>query len=165
MGSAGRAGCSGWPSKPRPSLVAEAVAEFRGPADFVPPGASVLLASVLLAIEMAATPAALEAWCDRHHHVQAILDPAEQALAASRALRRWAVWEIAALRNADALATWWGEQQPLLRSLVADDLALVVEAKEARKARLAPPPRGLAPPAVVRPPSRGEIARAEGRLL
>lgn len=136
----------------------DAIAEIRGPASFVPPGASVLLASVLLAIEVAPSPAALTAWCDQHHHLQAALSPAEQGLAASRALRRWAVWEIEAQASAEALAAWWGAQQPLLRRLVPEELEAVVQAKEVRKSR-------LAPPAVVRPRSRAEAAALEGWLL
>lgn len=144
--------------------MAEAIAEFRPP-EIAPPGASLLLASVLLAIEIATSPAALTTWCDQHAHLQATLEPEEQAIAASRAMRRWAMWEVDRLASVEALAAWWAAEQPLLRQLGADDLARVVEAKEARKARLAPVSAGLPPPSVVRPHGAREARRADGRLL
>lgn len=144
--------------------MADAIAEFRRD-DFVPPGASLLLASILLAIELARSPAELRAWCDNHMHLQHRLELEEHAIAASAALRRWALWQLEGLRSLGELGTWWGENQDTLRRLVPADLARVVEAKEGRKARLAQPQPGLAGPTVVRPYRGQEAVRAAGRLL
>lgn len=146
-------------------LSTDNIAEFRAGPEIAPPDASLLLASVLLAIEMATSPAALTTWCDRHLHLHALLTPGEQAIAASRALRRWAVWELGAQASVEALAAWWATQQPTLRSLLPDDLRLVVDAKETVKARLVPSPTRLPPQSVVRPHSRAIAMRSEGRLL
>lgn len=140
------------------------IAEFRRD-EFLPPGASPLLASILLAIEFAQSPADLRAWCEEHMHVQHRLALEEHAIAASAALRRWALWQLEALGSLAALGTWWGENQDTLRRLVPVDLARVVEAKDSRKARLAAPQPGLAGPTVVLPYRGREAVQSSGRLL
>lgn len=144
--------------------MADAIAEFRRD-EFLPPGASLLLATILLAIELARSPAELRAWCEQHMRLQDRLELEEHAIAASAALRRWALWQLEALGSLAELGTWWGENQDTLRRLVPADLARVVEAKDSRKARLAPPQPGLAGPTVVLPYRGREAVQAAGRLL
>lgn len=62
------------------------------------------------------------------------------------------------------LAEWWAEHQPVLRALSPADLAAAIAAKDARKAALAPPPRGVPPPSVVLPPLR-RVPGYDGRRL
>jgi hypothetical protein len=143
--------------------MAEAIAEFRRWAP--PPGASPLLGAVLLAIELAQSPAMLETWCRTHARLPTLMEPGEQSIAASAALRRWALWELAAVRSLPALSAWWNEHQPTLRRLVAEDLEMVVTAKEGCKTRLAPPQGGIPRPSVVQPASASEAAVRDRRLL
>lgn len=62
------------------------------------------------------------------------------------------------------LAAWWADHKPALRALSEAERAEAIAHKDARKAALAPPPRGLPPPSVVAPPLR-RVPGYEGRRL
>jgi hypothetical protein len=130
-----------------------------------PPGASPLLGGILLAIDLAASPADLRAWCEDHEHLLALLSQDELDLAASRRDCMLLLWQIEAVQGLSDLAAWWVASQALLRGLGGVDRAQVVAAKDARKAALGRRLAGSAPPVVVRPYRGAEAARTLGRLL
>ncbi len=127
----------------------------------VPPGASPLLAAVLLALEVARSPADLRAWSAEHDHLPALLPPEERSAAAFAHARRLAVLEVEALPNLAQLGAWWRSNQDRLQALPPADLAAVIRAKDTAKASIG---RGTPPPAMVRPWHRKEAAPATGRL-
>jgi len=55
--------------------------QFRQPPPLAPPGASPLLATILLAIDMAASIEDLHAWSNEHDDVPALLAPVERRIA------------------------------------------------------------------------------------
>jgi len=65
-----------------------AIAEFRRPPPFIPPGASPLLGAVLLAIETAESIEDLHAWSSDHDDVPHLLSPAERRIAIAALHRR-----------------------------------------------------------------------------
>jgi hypothetical protein len=69
-------------------MTAAPLLEFRRPPPFIPPGASPLLAVVLLAIETAASIEDLHAWSSEHDDVPHLLSPAERRIAIAALHRR-----------------------------------------------------------------------------
>ena len=64
-----------------------------------------------------------------------------------------------------ALAAWWMEHKPVLRTLPSADLAAAIARKDARKAALAVPPPGIPPPSMVLPAVRRLPGHDNRRLI